>query len=309
MGRQGVRADWSAIPESVRAEIDHVAGSPVAGTTNLDGGFSPGPAARCDLADGRTVFVKAAGPELNPESPQIHRREVEVLAALPESVPAPRLVGFVDDGAWVALVIEWVDGRMPTAPLQSTEVEAMLDAAEVLADTPAPDGLVPRDERSSGNLHGHWAKLLADPPDGLDDWSRGWLRQLAELERPWDEAVRGDVLVHCDLRTDNVLLTAGGAVIVDWPWATRGAPWLDLVALLPALHLDGGPRPEDAFANHPVGRAAEADAVNVFLAGVAGLFTRLSLLPAPPGLPTLRAFQAAQGEIARAWLAARLGWD
>jgi hypothetical protein len=38
----------------------------------------------------------------------------------------------------------------------------------------------------------------------------------------------------------------------------------------------------------------------------AGYFTERSLRPAPPGLPTVRLFQAAQGEVARRWLAALL---
>jgi hypothetical protein len=53
------------MPEDVRAAIDGIAGSPVVEAVNLDGGFSPGPAARCTLADGRVVFVKAAGLGLN----------------------------------------------------------------------------------------------------------------------------------------------------------------------------------------------------------------------------------------------------
>jgi len=39
---------------------------------------------------------------------------------------------------------------------------------------------------------------------------------------------------------------------------------------------------------------------------MAGYFTRSALLPPPPGLPTLRPFQAAQAEIARRWAAERL---
>jgi len=34
-----------------------------------------------------------------------------------------------------------------------------------------------------------------------------------------------------------------------------------------------------------------------------GDFTSQALLPPPPGLPTVRAFQAAQGQVARSWLA------
>lgn len=55
-----------------------------------------------------------------------------------------------------------------------------------------------------------------------------------------------------------------------------------------------------------VGRAADAEAVDTVVVALAGYFTRQALLPPPPGLPTLRAFQAAQGVIARAWVADRL---
>ena len=96
-------------------------------------------------------------------------------------------------------------------------------------------------------------------------------------------------------------------VLVDWPAASLGAEWIDLVGLLPALHLDGGPPPAELFAAHPRGRHADPAAVDAFLASLAGYFTRQALLPAPPGLPTVRAFQAAQGAIARAWLAERRG--
>lgn len=46
------------MPPSVRAAVDVLAGSPIIRATNVEGGFSPGPAARCDLADGRRVFVQ-----------------------------------------------------------------------------------------------------------------------------------------------------------------------------------------------------------------------------------------------------------
>jgi hypothetical protein len=39
------------------------------------------------------------------------------------------------------------------------------------------------------------------------------------------------------------------------------------------------------------------------LCALGGYFTYQSLQPAPAGLPTVRAFQAAQGEVTRRWLA------
>jgi hypothetical protein len=46
----------------------------------------------------------------------------------------------------------------------------------------------------------------------------------------------------------------------------------------------------------------------VRLAAVAGFFTHRAPEPPPPGLPTVRAFQAAQGIVARGWVAQRTGW-
>jgi hypothetical protein len=51
------------------------------------------------------------------------------------------------------------------------------------------------------------------------------------------------------------------------------------------------------------GRAARRETVVAAVCAMAGFFTERALRPPPPGLPTLRAFQAAQGEIARRWLA------
>lgn len=63
------------------------------------------------------------------------------------------------------------------------------------------------------------------------------------------------------------------------------------------------------FTGHLLGRHADPDAVTAALAGLAGFFLRNSLLPPPPGIPTLRAFQRAQGDAALTWLRSRLTWS
>ena len=314
MHRQGTRIEWADVPASVRAGVDALAGSRVVRATNVGGGFSPGPAARCELADGRVVFVKACGSSLNPIAPGMHRREATVLAALPDDFPAPRLIGVVDDGDWVALVVEHVDGRMPVAPVSADDVTAVLRAMESLSEAGTPNpvrGLDPVGVMETSDPFGWaWRSVATSHRDDprLDEWTRSHLDTLVELESTWPQAAAGTTLLHGDVRIDNILLRRDDACFVDWPAASVGARWVDLVGLLPALHLDGAPPPALLFDTHPLGRAADPDRVDVYLAALAGYFTHRSLLPPPPRIESLRSFQTAQGRVCRAWLAERLRW-
>jgi hypothetical protein len=58
---------------------------------------------------------------------------------------------------------------------------------------------------------------------------------------------------------------------------------------------------------HPVAADADPEAVTTVLTAVAGYFVHRGSLPPPPGLPTVRAFQTAQGRHAVDWLRVRLG--
>lgn len=310
MGRQGIRSAWADVPPTVRSAMDALLGSEVATTQEVSGGFSPGPAVRADLEDGRSVFIKAAGRHPNELSPAMHRREAAVLDLLPPAVPAARLLGTVDDGDWVALAIEWVDGRMPAAD-DPDDVGRLLDLLRRVAEAPQGAELTHLEPLAvtHPDLWGHWTELAAEPHPDLDGWSRRHLDRLAELDAQAPAATVGSHLLHVDVRTDNVVLAHAAPsadVLVDWPGASLGAPWVDLVALLPALHLDGGPPPSAVMEGSPLARAADPGAIDTFVVALAGYFTRSSLLPAPPGLPTLRPFQAAQGAIARDWSAQRL---
>jgi Ser/Thr protein kinase RdoA (MazF antagonist) len=143
--------------------------------------------------------------------------------------------------------------------------------------------------------------------DVLDEWSRRHLDEVAELEAGWPDAAAGDTLLHADLRADNVLLGPDGVVFVDWAHACRGAPVFDIVAWAPSVALQGGPSPEELVARYQPGAEADPDATTAIVAAIAGYFTHGATKPAPPGLPGLRPFQAAQGEVARAWLRRRTG--
>ncbi|WP_037670968.1 phosphotransferase family protein [Streptomyces griseus] len=310
----GVRTPWEDLPESVRGAVAQVLGGTVVDAVTQAGGFSPGVAARVRTAEGRRAFVKAVSARTNPHSPALHRAEARNAAALPVDVPAPRLHGCHDDGTWVALVFEDVAGRQPQVPWRPAELRRVLDAVGELsrALTPAPFDAPPAAEALAGTFDG-WRRLrdgeAGDVTEGLGGWTAARLGRLAELAADWPEAVTGDTLAHGDLRADNMLFdeSDGRVLFVDWPHVLRTVPWFDLLIMLPCVRAQGGPDPEEVFTGHPLGRDADPDAVTVALAALTGYFLSNALQPPPPGLPTLRPFQRAQGEAALEWLRGRVG--
>src|SRR5258708_28519 len=108
---EGVRLAWVDVPAHVRAAVEQWLGSTILSALSQPTGFSPGVAARLTLADGRRVFVKAVGPQPNPDTPAIHRREIQIVSALPIDVPVPRLLWSYDEGdsGWVVLIFENIE--------------------------------------------------------------------------------------------------------------------------------------------------------------------------------------------------------
>ncbi|GGM31285.1 phosphotransferase family protein [Dactylosporangium sucinum] len=290
------RIGWDDLPPVVRRGVEDILGARVVSAVSQPGGFSPGTADRVTTRDGTRAFVKAVGAALNDVSPSMHRAEARVTAALPASTPTPRLFGFYDDGDWVALVFEDVDGRPPRVPWEPAELGAALDALRRL---PVPvTGLPPL---ASVISFAGWRNLAGQP--GLDPWAAGRLDQLAAWADRGTAALAGSCLVHGDLRADNLLIRDDGSVVVvDWPFGSAGPPWFDTLSLILNVRLYGGRLPDsvlDPFAPDP-------DDVTGCVAGLAAFFTDRARLPAPPGLPTLRQFQRDQAVVMLNWLRERL---
>jgi Ser/Thr protein kinase RdoA (MazF antagonist) len=310
------RIPWSELPERVRAEVERRLASRVVAARTQEGGFSPGVAARLELADGRRAFVKAVSPARNAVTPSVYRREAQIVAAIPPAAPVPRLLFVLDDDpdGWVVLAFEDVDGRQPAVPWRDAELQRVLAAMASLAADLTPSPLRPPVVADASESFGGvesltWASLVAAPNAALDPWSARHLEALAALEARAGEAARGDTLLHFDLRADNMLLDGEGVWVVDWPHAHVGQAFVDLVWFAPSVAMQGGPPPAELVTRYQPAREADPAALDAVVAGVAAYFTSASLLPPPPGLPTLRAFQAAQADAARAWLAERTGWD
>ena len=287
-------------------------GAGVVADVPQSGGFSPGLASRLVLADGSRVFAKAVCAERNPRSPGLYRREIEVLKAIPAAAPVPRLQWAYDDGDWVVLVLDDVDGVMPAVPWRRDDLARVMTSLEELAVTltPAPAGTVSIAVDLAGNFRS-WQAIADDPvlAGRLGGWERLHLPALAGLESGWAAAAQGGTLLHADLRADNLLLTRdGGVMVVDWPYAVSGASWVDALLFLVSAAADGGADPEEAWRGFGPGRQAEPGAVNAVLAAAAGDFTCQSLLPAPLNIPSLRGHQRAKGDAAVRWLRSRVRW-
>lgn len=303
------RLGWDELPERVRAAAESALGAPVVRDEIQTGGFSPGLASRLVLGDGRRVFAKAISADRNPRSPGLYRREIEVMGSLPATVPAPRLRWSYDDGDWVMLVLDDIDGTMPTTPWLPEQFTRVMTALERLAEglTPTPIPAMSIVDDLAENFRS-WHTIASDPTlaDGLDQWARANLTRLVELESGWASAARGDTLLHADLRADNLLLTADDVMVVDWPYAVTGASWVDGLLFLPSVAATSAIDPEQAWQRFRPAHTADPDQVNAVLTAVAGDFLHQSLLPAPANLPTLRAHQHEKGMAALTWLRRRI---
>lgn len=319
-----MRPTWDSVPAPVRASVEELLGFRVVRAESQSGGLSPGVAARVHGAGGEEAFVKAVSSAANAHTPRLHRDEARFTALLPVDHPSPRLLGSYDDGTWVALALEGVDGRPPAHPWTDEDLTAAVDVlrhqATVASVPELPDVVQTLGEEFSG-----WRQLLVDRPC-LTSWEDKHLRALADHEPSWEGAARGDDWLHLDSRGDNMLVRPDGtAVLVDWPWSARGAAVLDAVGFVPAAVRDGalgvvtdpdrvlevpweplGEACEELFAR--IGSEAPADDVTALLCAFAGYMQSHMRRPPPPGLPTLRRFQATQGHVACAWLAHRTGW-
>jgi hypothetical protein len=244
------------------------------------------------FADGSRAFLKLASVDPSPQWVRDERRVFDCA----EGPFMPLFLGF-EDGDEPLLILEDMlpDARWPP-PWHDGDVEAVLAALREVAAAPLK-GELPR-LAEKGGLGEGWHDVADDPAPFLvlEIVSAEWPdRSLPALLEASDATpLEGESLVHCDVRSDNLCLRSGHAVLLDWNHARIGNPAFDVAFWLPSLVLEGGPDP-GGFG------------VDEFAAFVAGFFAARAGLPAPRGAPRVRAFQRAQLEVALPWACRVLG--
>jgi hypothetical protein len=277
------------------ADLARVLGAPPVDYTRVEsGGYGRVSAHwRVELADGRRVFVKQA---LTGDAAEWIGRERRLYESVAGSF-LPRYFGGQDDeeSVWVALE-DLTDAEWPP-PWSDASIAAVLDALAAVRVTPPPEWL-PALEALRDDIVG-WPRVAVDPEPFLSTGlcSRAWLdAALPTLVRAVETCeLGGDELLHLDVRSDNLCLVDGRALLFDWNLACVGNGRFDIAFWLPSLRLEGGPEPW----------ALLPDA-GPLAAAVAGFFAVRAGLPPPAGAPTVREFQRAQAEVALPWAAREL---
>jgi aminoglycoside phosphotransferase (APT) family kinase protein len=249
------------------------------------------------LDDGRTVFVKSAVDEL---SAGWLRTEIWVYTTLHGSF-LPVFHGCSEHEGLPFVVLEDLGDAHWPPPWRDGDVEAVRRALQELAATPPPEGVepVPRDE-----LAFEWRQVERDPEPFLSTGlaGRAWLEDHLHALR--DAAERapfdGDALLHLDVRSDNLALRDGRAVLVDWNWVCVGNPVLDVVGWAPSLHFEGGPAPEELVSGPGVAELAAA---------LAGYWAAHAGLPPPATAPRVREAQRKALAVVLPWACRLLGVD
>lgn len=231
------------------------------------------------------------------------RDEHRVYEALDAQPYLPRLLGWDDDGATPALVLEDLSGETWPPPWDAGRIDAVLATLEAVhATTPPPESVPPAVESQFG-MDG-WPDVVADPRPFLSlaicapSWLDHHLPTLAGASAAAE--VGGSSLLHFDVRSDNLCLRAGGAVLVDWNNACAGNPVLDTAAWLPSLQAEGGPAPDAILPDATPGLPEIAS----LLAGFFG--SRGGLSPIPQA-PHARPLQRMQAGTSLPWAARLLG--
>lgn len=267
-------------------------GQSVASVREVSGGYSAATRIVIRWRGGGSMFVKAA---TDAETATWLRAEHAVYARV-RAPFLPDVLGWQDDGVAPWLALEDLSGAFWPPPWSVSRIGAVLETMALVAACPALE--MPSMESRRREFAG-WTIVAAEPEACLQlgVFSERWLSQslatLLEAERL--AVLEGDSLLHNDVRSDNLCFDAERVLLLDWNWACRGNPKLDVAAWLPSLALEGGPEPETFLR----GEGALASFVAGFYAAHAGR-------PPLPGRPTLRALQLGMLRHSLAWTAREL---
>lgn len=258
------RIQWADVDASLKELIAARTG-PVLTARAVADGQNSALAAVVETTEGK-VFVK--GLPSGHRQAQTQNREAAA-APLVRGI-SPQLLWQFDDG-WNVLGFEYIQGRAADYRPGSPDISLIARLMASLAAVKVPDGHGPvkyADDR--------WKPYVDDPRDA--------------------QVLAGTTLLHTDWMPDNVIISGGRAWLIDWAWATLGAPWIDPACWLLRLIAHGHtPGKAEAVARQLTAYAAADSAhVNVFARANVKVWSEIEQDNPIPWTQTMAA-------VARAW--------
>lgn len=152
---------------------------------------------------------------------------------------SPRCLLRLAENGWDLLVFEAVEGRHASYAPGSHDLPLLIETMKKLGSVPAPDLPLKRAEH-------RWKPYLTEP-------------RHAPL-------LAGDALLHTDYAPDNVIISDGRAILIDWAWPTKGARWVDPACLVLRLMADGhsAAQAEEVVSPLPAWSDAPSEALAAF---------------------------------------------
>jgi hypothetical protein len=275
----------------LQARVEAIVGQPVARVDDIPGagGYTPALRRIATLADGSSVFVKAAVNDLTRGWLRKERRSYETLGDAPF---LPRYLGCDDE----VLVLEDLrTGHWPP-PWRRGDLDRVLATLETVAAHTPPADADDLPVAAHGMLH-LWSTVAADPAPflGLGLCTAEWFDRSIDtiLDAESKGTLDGDALIHFDVRSDNLCITADRRVVlIDWNGTARGRADFDRHCFAQSVHAEGGPRPDTIV----------PDADPSFVAMITGYFAFNAPLPRIPDAPRVRDIQLAQLRACLPWL-------
>jgi hypothetical protein len=240
------RIAFEDLPTAVQTAVEEHTG-PVLKVESSMSGFNSEISARVHTETG-TCHIKG----LRTAHPRIWTQQREADVAPYVHGIAPALLWSLETAGWHILAFEAIDGHHADYSPRSPDLPKVADALRRLGDMQCPQIELRHAEQ---RLHGY-------------------------VDRQGDaELFTGDALLHTDLNNENVLVVDEQALLVDWAWATRGAPWLDAAYWVIWLMAAGEHTPDSAeawAARVPAWQAAPHDAVDAFASANANLWEEIA---------------------------------
>lgn len=268
-------------------------GSEVEFVSSPQGGYTPALRWIC-RAGVRSFFVKISTSEWTHEQLQLEHRHYSGLQAPFLS----QVLAFEDHERESILVLEDLSGYHWPPPWSDEQLGLALEGIQQIHGTDishlSEDQLASRTSPFES-----WFEVAADPEPLLStglmnaSWLERALPVLIEASKTCLQT--GDSLTHGDLRSDNMCMDGERVIFVDWNWARRWNPTLDLAFFLNSVRGEGGPRQESHLSSQP-GAAAVVSGFFAFQAGLPGI----------PDAPRVRWIQKEQLKAALPWVCAEL---